>query len=173
MRNWLFAALALVVSMQAQAVDGYKDLKFGMTKQEIQKKKPCTLFPGTGAPAGAESLECVDYSFVGSRVRAGFFFINGKFERIGMMIDAAQAAGLMNSLVSKYGPPSSASTQEQFSTVDTTPGASAYAGFDNNTIYLRIMADKAMNKTAVLIYTSPDYNDKIAKHQSAAIDSDI
>jgi len=39
MIRWTVAALAIALSMSAHAIDGYKDLKFGISKAEVKKAK--------------------------------------------------------------------------------------------------------------------------------------
>ena len=173
MKRYLLAVIAMLATSQALAVDGYKDMKFGMSKAEIVKMKPCAMYKGSGAPKGAESLECNDLKFGGNDVGAGFFFIDGKFERIGIMLDFDKALGVATSLRDKYGDPSSASTKKQISAIDTQPGATAFIAFDDDTIYLRMMTDESLNKAAILIYTSKDYDKKLVAKQASAIDSDI
>jgi hypothetical protein len=173
MKRCFLAVIAMIATSQAMAVDGYKDMKFGMSKAEIIKMKPCAMYKGNGAPEGAESLECDDFKFGGKKVGAGFFFIDGKFERIGIMLDADKTLGVATSLRDKYGDPSSASTKKQLEAVDTTPGANAFIAFDDDTIYLRMMTDEAMNQAAILIYTSKSYDDKLVKKHASSIDSDI
>lgn len=176
MKYWINGVLLMMATMMAHsahAVDGYKNLKFGMSKQEVIKLKPCTLFPGAGAPLGVENQQCVDFVFAGSRVTAAFFFVEEKLERVGFMLEKNQTLGLFESLTKKYGPPSSSSTQAQLNAVDTTPNSSGFVAFDNNTVYLRFMSDAAMRQSGVLIYTSPDYEEKVKAFQAAAADDDI
>lgn len=95
------------------------------------------------------------------------FFIDGKFERIGIMLDFDKALGVATSLRDKYGDPSSASTKKQIASIDTTPGATAFIAFDDDTIYLRMMTDESLNKAAILIYTSKDYDKSWSQNRPA------
>lgn len=52
------AAIALSLSMGAWAVDGYKDLKFNMSKAEVKQAKICSF-----KEAEPESWQCSDMKF--------------------------------------------------------------------------------------------------------------
>lgn len=169
----MFIIAAVLFANSAHSVDGYKNMKFGMSKQDIIRMKPCALFPGAGAPLGVENQQCIDFVFAGSRVTAAFFFVEEKLERVGFMLEKNQMMGLFESLTKKYGPPSSSSTQAQLNAVDTTPNSSGFVAFDNNTVYLRFMSDATLRQSGVLIYTSPDYEEKVKAFQAAAANDDI
>lgn len=171
--RYILAMIMLLTANYAMAVDGYKDMKFGMSKQEIIKIKPCALYKGNSAPKGAENLECDDLQFGGDDTNAGFFFIDGKLERVALILDFDKALGLATSLKDKYGLPSSSSTQKQIAALDTTPGSSAFLAFDSDTVILNLLSDDQMNRAAILIYTSKNYDRKIAEKQAKAINSDI
>lgn len=172
-RYYVLAVMILLSAGHAMAVDGYKNMKFGMSKQEIINLKPCALYKGDSAPKGAENLECDDFPFGGDDTSAGFFFIDGKLERVALVLGIDEALGLATSLKNKYGLPSSSSTKQQLAATDTTPGASAFIAFDSNTVILNLISDDQMNRAAILIYTSNNYEKKIAKKQAIDVDGDI
>lgn len=171
--RYILSIILLFTASQAMAVDGYKNMKFGMSKQEIIKIKPCALYKSDDAPKGTERLDCNDLQFGGDDTDAGFFFIDGKLERVALILDFNKAIGLATSLKDKYGLPSSSSTKQQIAAIDTTPNSSAFLAFDGDTVILNLISDDKMNRAAILVYTSKNYSQKIIKKQAQAVNNDI
>lgn len=61
MKKYLTSVMLFIISLSANAVDGYKDLKFGSTIDEIQSSKTCSFEPLTDYGTGVKALECSDF----------------------------------------------------------------------------------------------------------------
>ncbi|MDG1732821.1 MAG: hypothetical protein P8H39_07560 [Thalassotalea sp.] len=163
----------LTLPLKATAVDGYKDLKFGMSKAQIIAKNICTLEDMGTVQDGIEFYGCEDFIFGGELVELGIFFIDDKFLRVAIMPSIDLVAGLSKGLVKKYGSPSSSSTQKQFQAVDAEPNREAFLAFDKDTVFLNITSDEYNMQMALLIYTSPEYEKLMYKMQQESIDGDL
>ncbi|MCX7134381.1 hypothetical protein [Aeromonas sp.] len=171
MIRWLTAVIISLMSLDASAVDGYKDLKFGTSKVEIQKRKICSF---SASPDATDStLSCTDFNFGGKKRMAFAYFLDGKFQRFAIAIDIAEVVGIANGLKDKYGPASSMSTKEEFSTVDTSPGSEASIKFDNDTIIIKMTNDESYGKFGMLIYTDADYERSYYDKQSTSLKDDL
>ena len=172
----IVTAIVLVgaaLSCQALAVDGYKEVKFGASTKEVMKSGLCSFSPADYGIKGVTALACEDLSFGGEMVGASAFFIGDKFLRLGIDTDVAKAIGLRDSLIKKYGPPSSMSPAQYFSAIDTTPNTQAFMAFDHDTVFIRLDTDEQMNQSATLIYTDPRYEKQLNAHEANALSDDL
>ncbi len=174
MKRFLLALFAILLASGAtcNAVDGYKDFKFGMTVPEVKKlaKIPLArqdqgnglmMYLGEGFPFGTQ------------RVQIAFFFLDGKLLRIGFEIPRESALGVLDSLREKYGVASSSSDPKTFAAVDTTPNVNVAIGFDHDTVIWRVSSDDAVRQSAFVIYTSPDYDFRLIEAQKKGIKDDL
>ncbi len=168
MIRWTFAAFAIALSMSAHAIDGYKDLKFGMSKNDIKKTNICS-FKNTNE----DSWQCQNFKFGQKNTVAIAYFVGDEFKRLAIMIEMDKMVGIASGLKDKYGQVSSMSEQAEWSAVDTTPGASAYMRFDDDSVILKVTRHESYGPIAMLIYTSPDYEDLVREKQSAAVSDDL
>jgi hypothetical protein len=155
------------------AVDGYKNLKFGMTIQQILGSNICTLQENDSGQVGVEYYWCGDFRFGGESIEAGAFFIEGKFLRFVVVLSTNVVVGLSKGLADKYGQPSSSSTPQEFQAIDTQPNREAFMAFDNNTVYLKLMSDENYIQSAILLYTSPSYERLLLKNQKESVSNDL
>lgn len=167
----LFSAMSM--SQIAGAVDGYKDLKFGMSKKQIISSNVCTLEKLESGQVGVEFYGCDDFMFGGAAVEAGMFFIDDKFLRFYIAPSVDVAIGLMNGLSKKYGSPSSSSTQKEFEAVDALPNREAFLAYDENTVLLKLFSDENYIQSAILLYTSPSYEVLLLKNQQESMSDDL
>ncbi|MEJ1358321.1 MAG: hypothetical protein RPU51_09135 [Candidatus Sedimenticola sp. (ex Thyasira tokunagai)] len=176
MRKLLFISMFLgsvFMSPVVMAVDGYKGLKFGMTKEQVLESKLCTFEEQSIGQVGVEFYGCRDFMFGGEVVLAGAYFINGKFLRLMIVPSINVAVGLMNGLTDKYGKPSSSSTPQEFTALDTLPNRKAFLAFDRDTIYLNLMSDENYAQSALLFYTTPTFDTLMQKVQQKSMSSDL
>ena len=167
-------ALIFGVSSQAYAVDGYKTLTFGMSKQEVKAANVCGFTNSSDIAKGVTSLDCSNLNFSNAERNAAAVFVDGKFERFVIEINTDQIIPLVTALRKKYGNPTQkSSSRKTWEKIDNTPGIEAYLWFDNNTVLLQVSNDEVMNKTTLLVYTSRDYDNKVANAQSGSFSSDI
>ena len=164
--------ISSALSCQVQAVDGYKNVKFGASTKEVMSSGLCSFSPADGIK-GVTSLACEDLPFGGDKVAASAFFIGDQFLRLGIETDVDKAIGLRDSLLKKYGQPSSMSPAQYFSALDTTPNTQAFIAFDSDTVFIRLDTDQQMNQSAMLIYTDPRYEKQLNAHQANALSDDL
>ncbi|RLS81164.1 MAG: hypothetical protein DWI04_06960 [Planctomycetota bacterium] len=109
MWKWPFLLLAcLDVHAAAYAVDGYKDLRFGMTQKEIRGLCPVPLaeVPGAGPGSGFTTmLYTEEFPFNGSSHLATFGFNGDSFKMFQVHLKAAEFDAVFRGLKEKYGEP--------------------------------------------------------------------
>ena len=165
-------ALIIIYSNNVYAVDGYKQFKFGIKKEQVVKQNPCVLNE-IPLEDGVVMLGCLDFPFGGGLTDASFFFINDVFLRIAINLPKDKAFAVIEGLSKKYGRPSSESSRVSFRAVDTTPNTEAFFAFDNDTVILKIVTDAGMNQAALLIYTSKDYDKNLIKIHKKSLVGDL
>ncbi len=158
---------------QSYAVDGYKDLKFGITKKQVSDSNICSFAEVNSDQVGVEFLSCDDFKFGNRVVEAGAFFINNQFLRFVIVPNVDDAMGIMQGLMKKYGNPSSSSTPKELQAVDSLPNQSAFIAFDSNTVIVRLMSDENHNQSMLLIYTSPQYDILLQNKQQQSVSDDL
>ena len=86
--------ISCIFSMSSIAVDGYKELKFGMTIEQVLNSGICTFDSLTKfvEPDLVEIAPCTD-SIWRESVLAEAYFINGEFLRFGIYVRAAADTG--------------------------------------------------------------------------------
>ncbi|NVJ66200.1 MAG: hypothetical protein HWE16_06905 [Gammaproteobacteria bacterium] len=175
MKRYLALALGVmaVLSTPVHAVDGYKDLKFGMSLKEVKESGYCDFIQEDSGQKGVDFLGCANLKFSGDEVPAVAFFINDKLLRFGLEPSIDEVMGLMNALANKYGGVSSQSDEQEFNAVDQYPNREAYIAFDNDTVVLKIASDEYGNQGALLMYTSPEYDIQLLKNQEKAFSDDL
>lgn len=156
MRKMVIGLLISAMAMPVMAVDGYKNLKFGMSQKEVKDSKICK-FNNVGNEG---SLACEDFSFSGKKTVAMVFFIDGKFVRLGIVLkNSDQFLSVANGLREKYGEPSSPATREQITNVYELPNQKLDIGYDNDTVVLRMNSDEFNSKKYLLMYTLNNYDE--------------
>jgi hypothetical protein len=168
----LFLSLVIATS-SAHAVEGYKELKFGISLNDVLESNICTLEENFSGQVGVQYYGCYDFPFSGTHVEAAAFFIDGKFLRFAIVPSIDIIQSLSAGLAKKYGPPSSMSTQAELQAVDKLPNRAAFIAFDSNTVYLRLMSDAYYSQTALLIYTDSRYDGSLMKKQKESMSSDL
>ncbi|EPO2452360.1 MULTISPECIES: hypothetical protein [Providencia] len=174
MKKILLGALLSIFVANANAVDGYKNIKFGSSIKDVVNANVCSLkeFPDTNKVAGLTNYGCFDFQFGGKNTIAMAFFINGKFQRFAINIDDNYVS-VLNGLIEKYGKPSSSDTPEKIKRADST-GEPVFVKFDNDTVVLRVQKNMSTGKeSALLIYTSPKYDELLSKITKDSIIDDI
>ena len=173
MKKYLISIILFFISSSANAVDGYKDLKFGSRIDEIQASNICSFEPLTDYGTSVKALECSDFKFGEQNVDAAALFINNKFLRFVIDVDVEYSEAIARQLTAKYGAPSSQSPQSDFDGVDRHPNRTAFVAFDSNTVYLEVDSDDNNTQSLMLIYTSPVYDRLLLKNQHQEISNDL
>lgn len=173
-KQWVFAVALLAFSASAIAVDGYKDLKFGMSEKEIISTKTCSFRKIPTNEKGFDEYYCSNFKFGDKKTKAYLFFINGEFLRIGIEQSPDDFESLFTSLTAKYGEPSSRPTKSDLDALQKIPGSQAAVRFDKDTVYLLFTTDEDdMSQHLALVYTDPNYDTKYVALKNSVIKSDI
>jgi len=167
------AGAIISVSFQVAAVDGYKELKFGMSLPEVLSHQPCTLEKRISPFPQVDMYVCEDLPFGGSAVNGFAFFLKGKFLRFAIEIPDAAAKSTVDALARRYGKPSKIPSQAELKRSGTVPGARVVIGFDSNTVLMFIDTQPTLKEMSILVYTAPNYNALLAASQAKDIDSDL
>ena len=161
-----------LASNAALAVDGYKNLKFGMSQEDVNNTNICTLSPQNLDVQGVEALGCTDLQFGGKSRMAVMAFMDNKLERVMVIQDAGSIEGLLAGLSEKYGAPSSVPSAEELQRVNAT-GGSIEVKFDGDTVIVRGTIAHDKSETVLLMYSTPDYDEKLAQQQKGELQSDL
>lgn len=162
-----------LTSSLAMAVDGYKDVKFGSSIKEVLDKKWCnwTAYKNS-KPSGLQGYYCTDFKFSGQPTLAIAIFIDGKFERLSIILNR-DITPVISALQKKYGPQSSSSSKED-STKAIEHGGEIYIKFDNDTVFVSVNRDvKTQKDTSSLVYTSQNYDNLYAKTQEKELEGEL
>ncbi|WMW97834.1 hypothetical protein VI609_20870 [Klebsiella pneumoniae] len=161
------------ISFQSFAVDGYKGVKFGADVNSVLAAKWCNFqkYKDSGIK-GLQSYYCENFKFSGSDTLAMAIFLDGKFERIAISLNSG-VAPLTAALEKKYGKPSSTTTPEEGQRV-MAQGGSLYIRYDKDTVLLVGTRDISSGQDmSQLIYSSADYDKKLANLQAQNLEGDL
>lgn len=165
----LFLSLGTITST-GFAVDGYKELKFGSTIEQVKKSKICQSKWMNLPNEGLLTLGCTKFKF-GKDLTYGYaFFIDKKLARISVIVPRNKVLSVSEGMLEKYGPPSS---QPENAPKEYIPNTNWDVGFDNDTVIYRLSIDAKGIDTTLLIYTTPDFDEKIKQKNKADIKDDL
>jgi hypothetical protein len=174
MKSLVLRALLVItlIAPSVFAVDGYKDFKFGMAAPDVEKaaKIPLTRVEQGN---GVTMYQGKNFPFGGHNVDIAFFFIDGKLLRVAFELPKDVAITILGSLKEKYGQPSSTSEQKTFDDVDNKPNTQAFIAFDHDTVVWRVVSDGSSQQTAMVIYTSLDYDKSLSQSQKKSMKEDL
>lgn len=103
MRKILTALWGISVATSAfSATEGYKDIKFGMTMEQVQKSQFCQSKWQVASP---DIYICDSYPFFSGNTTAAVNFINKKVHSISLVMEPKLAKELIANLHKKYGQP--------------------------------------------------------------------
>lgn len=160
-------------SSSVYAVDGYKDLLFGSQKSDILSKPGYSFVRSQIDQPGVEFYVCQNFKFGDRFVEAGALFVEDKFLRFIIEVPVEQARAVVDGLKSKYGPVSSSSSQAAFEAVDVYPNSEAFLAFDGDTVYFKLSSDNNKKQSAILIYTSPAYDQFLLATEQQGVANDL
>ncbi|NHB90771.1 hypothetical protein [Photorhabdus cinerea] len=173
MKRVLLGLMLSTLSLSSWAVDGYKGVKFGSSIDDVINSKLCTYKKIENSVYNIKEVSsyvCYDLNFSGKKTTAIFTFIDNKFQRISIDVDP-DTAYLMEALQHKYGRPSSRPDQDQIALSKTT-GIPVSFGFDDDTIFVAKRYTNG-NSSALLIYTTSHYEEKIRQLSTSNLSQDI
>ncbi|WP_337050167.1 hypothetical protein [Serratia fonticola] len=175
-KQWVFAAALMAFSASSMAVDGYKNLKFGMSEKEVIESNLCSFryYPARESTYAKieDDYDCHDFQFGDKKVRAIALFLNGKLSRLGIVVTTDDYNSVLTALRSKYGPGTESPDPSQKRLL-TVPGTQYAISFDNDTVELMSYSDEQLVIHTQIIYTIPDFFEKRDKLISAHISNDV
>lgn len=163
----------MICAASANAVDGYKGIKFGASIDEVKKTHLCTLKPYKNDLPEMNTMACEDFKFSGETTAAMAVFIDKKFQRFAIILKNNETDAVITALKQKYGAPSSTSSQEDLQSAMKS-GGSIYIRFDNDTVLFQGNRDAdTLKDSFLLIYTSADYDSNLALIKSKGLKEDL
>lgn len=157
----MLAAFSLNV---VAAVDGVTPYKFGMNIKTVKHQKKCSL-----EKAEDETYYCEDYPLGKIKTNAFFYFISGKLERVAISLPVESVDGIAKALMNKY--PLSSELPEEVN--KPQPNQIYDMGFEDDTVLLRFGYENDMEESVWLIYTTPDFNEKLSKQQADDVKDEL
>lgn len=168
----LLLCVAGMFSSSAMAVDGYKNLKFGMSKKEVISSKICSL-QKMSSDSGVDTYMCADLKFGNSKSPAAVYFIGDKFVRLGIIQPFESATAILKQLISKYGQPEKAPDEQILQDIYSKPNITADILFDNKTVALRLTSNDNNIKQALVLYSVPNYDDLLTNAAGDSVSNDL
>lgn len=174
MRKVGLGALLVIMALPVMAVDGYKDLKFGMTPKEVRKAKVCQFGEMDKDDNQIQMMSCPDFKFSGGKTAGHTLFIDDKLVRVAIELkDENQFISVLKGLNEKYGAPSMPMSKEAFKAVTTMPNQTADVGFDDNTVFLRLMSSADNEQSYILMYNTSKFNELLDESSAKANRDDL
>lgn len=161
----IIALTALLFPLLGQAVpvDGYKDLKFGMTLEQVKESSLCEskwIYV-----KDINTWGCNRFKFGDIYVTAGTMFVDAKLARVALKIPNSHMADIYLKLVEKYGKPDQSKQPEIIG--ETVRADLLFA--DGTVLYRNSVGN---NKVIIthLIYTIKDFDDKNILDTGVSVD---
>lgn len=171
MKKLLIGALLTFFSVSSMAVDGYKNIKFGSTFNEIKKLKVCNFqqYYTYKNIRGVTSYSCNDFKFLGKKTTAAIAFIDGKLGKFVIVIEPTgdEVKSILEAMESKYGKPN-------FNNISANmkPNEKPRIEFANGSIYLTEKEYQG-NSEVYITYAKPEFDAEFNKRNKESINSDI
>lgn len=169
MKKIFLIACLLLLPATTWAVDGYKDLKFGMSKAAIKKSKICKFTDYDIDVKDIAGLYCNNFVFNGSQIEAYAFFIDNKFLRFVITPPINMLDTIGESLEEKYGPPTGMSSKDELDAVDKFPDRKAFVAFKKGAVVLKISSSENGTQGLSIVYQSPEYERLLTKKQKVGM----
>ncbi|WP_163304453.1 hypothetical protein [Enterobacter ludwigii] len=172
-RQWLFAATLLAFSASSMAVDGYKNLKFGMSAREALATKTCSFRMGSSDQKGVDMYVCDDFKIGGQLANGYMFFMDKKLARFAFQQPVKDAISVLESIKGKYGEPINPPSRESLMNLDRIPNSGIDVDYDHGTVTVRFTSDERLYQRMWVMYSIPEYNQKMIDLKNAQISSDL
>lgn len=148
----LFAILSLTFfSSQILAVDGFQELKFGMTLDDVKKAKKCDWKKHKSIQS---SYQCSNFTFFGEKTKyLTSYDSSGKLVQIQVIIPDIKLKEVMEGLPKKY------SISTPYTEKKENGNKQISVKFDDDTVEFRVthQGESEFDYTALLIYSDKNY----------------
>lgn len=147
------------------AVTGYKDLKFGMSREDVLKSGICNFDENIkeANEPWMEQLRCRDLKVGDKKKIAAAIFIQGKLVRFTIFIELSELYEVVKNANEIYGPTSS---ELGYLGLINIPGNDVWAGFDNDTVMIRVYTTQDLVVMPYLFYQVHNYDYLLSKYRN-------
>jgi hypothetical protein len=163
----LATLLALLGAVPVDAVEGYKNYKFGFSPQQVKKLCPVSLQQiGNDGWSDAFGHDCVvlmaaDFPFLNTEREVNFVFTREGLVSVAFVLEFSEFAPVAKTLREKYGDgqlqPNPKEYMQMAARFDAgQPHSVIKITFDEDTVVLVGTRDGEGEATIVLLYTDPD-----------------
>ncbi len=173
----MLVAGVLICPPPAHAVDGYKDIKFGISPSKLKAMNKCAITKDVySSEDGTDAYECSNFKFGGKQIQAMFYFPEGRLLRIALIVGttAEDFISLMEPLGKKYGQVDKylSSDRSMFELYDQGTVNQIDLVWDGNTVALR-MYRAGGEEVVLLLYSSPDYEKEMLRAKVKGVEDDL
>jgi hypothetical protein len=152
----------------AWAVDGFGELKWDATLQDVKKSAVCTFKDLGEDPDGVRTLGCADIPFGDRGRQAILLFVEEKLVRVGIIISPEEIGNLLHVLTEQYGPPSTGMLPKEGEYPSET------LGWDKDTVLFRpIRQYPGQITNSVLLFTTSDYEKRVAERKRKVLQQSL
>lgn len=161
-----FLVSAAIFSFSVNAVDGFQNLKFGMTLDEVKAAKKCDWIKHKKIPY---SYECKNYSFLDTKTRVLTSYSKGKLAQVQVMIPEERLKKVIDGLPKKY------EVSTPYKEEKVNGDRQMTVKFDDDTLELKVTykGNDDYNYTALLIYSDKVYLNNLKKEQDQQIKDEL
>ncbi|WP_337050189.1 hypothetical protein [Serratia fonticola] len=173
-KQWVFAAALMAFSASSMAVDGYKNLKFGMSEADALATKTCNFKKRPSGEKGVDQFVCGNFKVGGKSTNSAvMLFIGGKLIRFGFEQPVDDIEPILQAMRDKYGAAINPPTRSQIEALERVPNDSVDINFDNNTVTLRLITDERLNQSMLVMYSVKDFDQQWNDLKNSQLSSDL
>lgn len=161
------AVLSLMaISSHTFAVDGFQNLKFGMTLDEVKAAKKCDWAKHKKIHS---SYECKNYSFFDTKTRVLTSYSKGKLVQVQLIIPDEKLKKVMDGLPKKY------KVSTPYKEKKENGDRQMSVKFDDDTLELRVTykGNDDYNYTALLIYSDKAYLSNLEEKEEQQVQDEL
>jgi len=161
MKSLLFVMLLITYISNAYSAEGYKDLKFGMSKKQVLKSKICSFkeVPLNPDEPWEILMYCADIKVHGQGGNAIATLVDNKLVRFAIEF-IANPSDVIKELMTKY---NDGKVIGDNITDFTTPGSFTALTFDKAAIMVTILVDTGSKANGIIYYIDAGYQESNRK----------
>jgi hypothetical protein len=166
-------AAGSAVAQATETVDGYKDIKFGISYAQLKALKKCSLRK-LPAEDPLVAYGCENFNFNGKQTGAFFYFIKGKLLRVAIVAgnSSLDAMNYATALRNKYGAPTSLDPT-QLANYDSGLINEADIAWQDGRVLISLTKSDTRSDILMLIYSDPEYFSKYTASAAKNVEKDL
>lgn len=166
--------IAMLVSISALALDGYREFKFGIDSKKLTSMKKCSVSKLLSEDETAIYV-CTDLIVGGKKSAAGFYFLHDKLARVTIIVGNTESdfVTTLTALKEKYGPKYVAPNELEVQAFDIGRRSELYVEWEKENVSLSIKREMIGAIIVQVTYSVNDYNSIYEKIKSKAIKNDL